>query len=279
MIHVYWNRAVGIGEDRTEVFQFPNDPERLSEIFLMIRERDFSFLGDFYSRYGPQVVMKGDRGDDLLHEALIMYGIKLIDSMDRNELLIIEAWKFLKDLEKFSNVYKMHMLDWHHIYEPFTRYRLDERALIKDIMEKRSDSVFDAVKRNYSSIGDLQESVESFIRNKMEECCPNLTSIAGPLLGAELISIAGGLKNLAMMPGSRIQILGAGKAFFISKKKSVPGPKHGVIFKHPLVHNSRERGRNARSLACRIAIAARIDYFSRQKNMQFLENSKKILSE
>jgi Protein implicated in ribosomal biogenesis, Nop56p homolog len=52
----------------------------------------------------------------------------------------------------------------------------------------------------------------------MEECCPNLTSIAGPLLGAELISIAGGLKSLAMMPGSRIQILGAGKAFFSQEK-------------------------------------------------------------
>jgi len=276
MIQIYWNRAVGISDEKSEVFDFPLDPEKLSDIFLMIGKRDFSFLGDFYLRFGPKVEMKPSRVNEILHEALILYGKKLIESMEKNELLIIESWKFLKDLEKMENVYKMHMEDWHQIYYPFTRYRMEERELIKEIMASEGvDYAFENVKNTYSGLRETRESIENFIKKKMEECCPNLTSIAGPLLGAELISIAGGLKSLAMMPGSRIQILGAGKAFFSSRKNSQPGPKHGVIFKHPYVHNSKERGKNARSLACKIAIAARIDYFSKRKNDDFIKNSRK----
>lgn len=277
MIYIYWNRAVGMDGGMSDVFDFPSSPESLADIYMRIRNRDFSFLGDFYLKYGPEVCMKSGEVNDLLHQALILYGEKIISSMDRNEILIMEAWKFLKDLENLENRYKMHMQDWHQIYEPFARYRTGEKQLIKEIMGYRGgDPVFDGIRKNYESLVALRNSVEEFIKEKMEICCPNLSSVAGPVLGAELISIAGGLGNLAMMPGSRIQILGAGKAFFSSKKRSMPGPKHGVIFKHPYVHNSKERGKRARMLAGRIAIAARIDYFSGERNREFLEKSKNI---
>lgn len=47
-------------------------------------------------------------------------------------------------------------------------------------------------------------------------------------------------------------------------KGKAPSPKHGIIFRHPLVNNAprRQRGKIARALALKISLAARYDYFS-----------------
>ncbi|MFQ6053437.1 MAG: C/D box methylation guide ribonucleoprotein complex aNOP56 subunit, partial [Candidatus Bathyarchaeia archaeon] len=57
---------------------------------------------------------------------------------------------------------------------------------------------------------------------------------------------------------------GAEKAMFRALKSGSRPPKHGLIFQHPLVHSSprRMRGRSARFLAAKLAIAARADAFS-----------------
>ena len=96
----------------------------------------------------------------------------------------------------------------------------------------------------------------------MKITCPNLSEVAGYLIGAKLISIAGSLKNLVMMPASTVQLLGAEKALFrhMTNKKSRP-PKHGIIFQHPTIHNAPywQRGKLARALAGKIAIAVKTD--------------------
>ncbi len=276
MIELSWNRAVGKSNSEIQSLDFPDDPEKLAEIFMMIERGDFSFLGEFYSRFGPDITFKPGIADEKLRIALIIYGRKSLESMVKDELLAIEAWK---DLEKVENVYKMHMEDWYQIYRPFIRYNLKESVLLRNMLEDGGvHDAFKHVRNVYSSLKELREKIESFIKETMEKCCPNITSVAGPILGAELLSIAGGLENLSSMPSSRIQILGAGKAFFISKKKNLPGPKHGVIFKHPFVHNSKNRGKNARILAGKIAIAARIDNFSGKLDQDFIDKNKKIFS-
>ena len=72
------------------------------------------------------------------------------------------------------------------------------------------------------------------------------------------------MRRLAMVPASTIQVMGAEKALFRSKKTGARPPKHGLLYQHPYVHAvPRElRGRRARSLAAKIAIAARADVFS-----------------
>jgi nucleolar protein 56 len=103
------------------------------------------------------------------------------------------------------------------------------------------------------------------LRNTLEEAvveaAPNLATLAGPLVGARLLSLAGSLERLSRMPSSTIQLLGAEKALFLHIKEGTPAPKHGVIFQHPSVHSSPPwlRGRVARALAGKIAIAARGD--------------------
>jgi nucleolar protein 56 len=100
----------------------------------------------------------------------------------------------------------------------------------------------------------------------MKEIAPNLESIAGATIGARLIAKSGGLKELANLPASTIQVLGAEKALFKHLKYGTKPPKHGILFQHPLVHSAPkwQRGKIARLLANKISIAARADYFSQK---------------
>ena len=83
-------------------------------------------------------------------------------------------------------------------------------------------------------------------------------------MGARLIALTGGLVNLAKMPASTIQVLGAEKALFRSLKTGTRPPKHGIIFQHTLIHEAKrwQRGKVARAIAGKLAIAARTDAFS-----------------
>jgi len=67
-----------------------------------------------------------------------------------------------------------------------------------------------------------------------------------------------------MMPASTIQVLGAEKALFRHLRSGAKPPKHGVIFQYPAINRSPwwQRGKIARALAGKLAIAARVDYFS-----------------
>lgn len=119
------------------------------------------------------------------------------------------------------------------------------------------------------SIGQLRElrqSIAGTIERKMHTTAPNVSNLAGELLGARLIARAGGLEALARMPSSKIQVMGASKALFKHLKYGSKPPKHGLIFQHPLVRGSlaRNRGKIARAIASKIAIAARLDFYSKQ---------------
>ena len=105
--------------------------------------------------------------------------------------------------------------------------------------------------------------MEMEVSASAEELAPNLSSLAGSVLAARLISRAGGLRRLAGMPSSRVQIMGAEKSLFKHLKGHAPSPKHGIIYRHPAVIGSpkRLRGKVARALAGKLAIAARLDYF------------------
>jgi nucleolar protein 56 len=99
----------------------------------------------------------------------------------------------------------------------------------------------------------------------MKTNCPNLNELAGTLIGAKLISIAGSLRKLAMFPASTVQLLGAEKALFrhMKNKKRYLPPKYGVLHEHKYIQQNPKKyhGKIARLLADKIAIAVKIDYF------------------
>jgi nucleolar protein 56 len=120
-----------------------------------------------------------------------------------------------------------------------------------------------ALAKDVLAFYELRKGMEEYVDRTMEEMAPNVRAVAGALLGARMISIAGSLQNLAMRPASTIQVLGAEKALFRSLKTGARPPKHGLIFQHTLLHDAKrwQRGKIARVIAGKLAIAARADAF------------------
>jgi nucleolar protein 56 len=121
-----------------------------------------------------------------------------------------------------------------------------------------------AFSKQYLELVKLRRSFTSHIENLMSHVAANINALAGSNLGARLIAISGGLERLARFPASTIQVLGAEKALFRSLKSGAKPPKHGIIFQHYLIHQSPkwQRGKIARAIAGKLAIAARVDFFT-----------------
>ncbi len=106
--------------------------------------------------------------------------------------------------------------------------------------------------------------LRQYVEETMPAVAPNLTALAGPVLAARLVSLAGGLESLAKQPSGTVQVLGAEDALFAHLQGGAPSPKHGIIYTHEYVRNTPEsdRGSAARALAGKLTIAARIDHYS-----------------
>ena len=116
-------------------------------------------------------------------------------------------------------------------------------------------------------VADLAEEAadcRAFVERTAPAVAPNLSRMAGPVLAARLIALAGGLGELAKKPSGTVQVLGAEDALFAHLAGRAPSPKHGVIYTHDYVRNTRpeDRGSAARALAGKLVIAARIDHYA-----------------
>jgi len=112
-------------------------------------------------------------------------------------------------------------------------------------------------------LSGLRGGLNDYVESQMKKVAPNVAEVAGATIGARLMAKAGGLDRLAVLPASTIQILGAEKALFRSLRTGAKPPKHGILFQHQAVHTAPkwQRGKIARTLANKIAIAARVDYY------------------
>jgi len=131
---------------------------------------------------------------------------------------------------------------------------------------------------NCYSLQQERERLTKYLETQMTREMPNFTELAGAVIGAKLLAKAGGKKKLAFLPSSTIQVIGAEKALFLHFKKGTKGPKYGYLFQHPLIKSALQsnKGRLARSLAAKLSIAARKDYFGNTSNA---DNLKKEIEE
>jgi len=83
------------------------------------------------------------------------------------------------------------------------------------------------------SMYKFREDLVEYISTVTQEIAPNVSRMAGPILAAKLIDKAGGMRRLAIVPASTIQVMGAEKALFRSKKTGARPPKHGLLYQHP----------------------------------------------
>lgn len=221
----------------------------------------------------------------------------------KKDVAVIQAVRAVDDVDKTLNLFSGRMREWYGLHFPeldkllesnekYARFILEvgdrssvnvdklrrlgfEEAKANIILQKSAYSLGAAISREdlrvlqefcgrILELHALRDRLEKYIEETMEEVAPNLSSLIGSTISARLISLAGGLENLAKMPASTIQVLGAEKALFRAIKTGSRPPKHGVIFQHVAVHQSPrwQRGKIARALAGKLAIAARLDAFS-----------------
>ncbi len=134
------------------------------------------------------------------------------------------------------------------------------------------------------SLKKQRNALCSYIESEMREQMPAFSLLAGAILGARLLNEAGSVKKLAMMPSSTVQVIGAERALFKHLKTGSKPPKHGLIFQHPLLRRvkRKNRGKMARTLANKLSIAAKEDFFGKKdaggKMLEELEKRAEALS-
>ncbi|OKY79067.1 MAG: RNA processing factor Prp31 containing Nop domain SIK1 [Candidatus Methanohalarchaeum thermophilum] len=172
---------------------------------------------------------------------------------------IIRSINVLNDLNKSLGLLNQSVEEWASI-----EMEIEEAKKEEELDEESGSGALENTLEELESLKETKKSIEEYVEMEMNDFAPNISEIAGEILGAKLIKRAGGLEKLAKLPASTIQVLGAEKAFFRFKRKGDSPPKHGLIFEHPYIKRTKydKRGKIARKLASTIAIAARIDYFS-----------------
>ena len=113
----------------------------------------------------------------------------------------------------------------------------------------------------YHVIEATHGGLSTAVKEAVPRRTPNLNALLGPDLTARLLAQARGLDRLARLPASTIQVLGAERAFFEHLRGNAPPPRHGLLFLHSAIQSASryERGKLARTLAGKVAIAARLD--------------------
>jgi nucleolar protein 56 len=223
---------------------------------------------------------------------------------ERRDKLIVQAIEAIDDIDKTLNLFASRIREWYGLYFPeldklvenhetfatvvsrigdrgeFTKDGLHgigkfSDALSMEIERQAKNSMgariaeYDLSRiRDFASIivesYKIRSEIEEYVNEIMKEVAPNITGLAGPMIGARLMSLAGGLAELSRLPASTIQVLGAEKALFRALRTGAKPPKHGIIFQHPFIHRTSwwQRGKTARVLAGKLSIAAKIDAYS-----------------
>lgn len=235
----------------------------------------------------------------------------------KRDLLAVQSIRAIDDIDKTINLFAARLREWYSVHFPeldqivgdhilYARIvsNIGDRSMVSEenlrgigVSEALARKIVGASKKSIGAdlsdfdlrpiqtlarimidLNDLRGYLTEYNTHVMKEIAPNVTELVGPLLGARLLSLAGSLEELAKMPASTIQVLGAEKALFRSLRTGARPPKHGVIFQFAEIHRSPrwQRGKIARALATKLAIAARVDFFTGR----FIgDRLKKMLSE
>ncbi|MDT7888749.1 MAG: C/D box methylation guide ribonucleoprotein complex aNOP56 subunit [Desulfurococcales archaeon] len=272
--------------------------EPYSPVFTLFRER----VLDLYVKIG--LFRDSDEARKYIRDVsleLSRRGLRRVAT--KRDLLAIQSIRAVDDIDKTINLFAARLREWYSIHFPELDQVVGDHILYAKIVNNIGDrslmdeaslkkiGVSESLARRIASISkksigaDLSEfdlkpiqtlakimielsELRSYLTDYntlvMKEVAPNVTELVGPLLGARLLSLAGSLEELAKMPASTIQVLGAEKALFRALRTGGKPPKHGVIFQYPEIHRSPrwQRGKIARALATKLAIAARVDFFT-----------------
>jgi len=213
--------------------------------------------------------------NQLLREAALGLVRRSILSGSSVEQDLLQAMEALDNFSQAINLLDERLYEW-------SRLHSQEIVHGKDLAEGlKEDENMGTLAKAILSLRESRQATEADVSATVQTLAPNLSALAGPVLAARLISRAGGLRYLAKMPSSRVQVMGAEKSLFKHLMGNAPSPKHGIIFRHPAVIGSAKklRGRVARTLAAKLAIAARLDQFGAGLSLDLQASLETRLSE
>jgi nucleolar protein 56 len=199
---------------------------------------------------------------DKLHEATTAAAREQVRERERaDDQQLKHSIRAMDDCERVANELAERVAEW------AGNRREDAGTGVeyaKELAEEGGDDRLVSLARRVRDTEDEAAALRAEIERTAPEVAPNLAALAGPVLAARLIALAGGLKQLARKPSGTVQVLGAEEALFAHLRGNAPSPKHGVIFTHEAVRGTRpaERGSAARALAGKLTIAARVDHYA-----------------
>jgi len=219
----------------------------------------------------------------------------------QGDVEIIQIIETLDTLKKSISLFSSRLREWYGLHFPeLTDKLIEDNVIIAkmvSILGSRDKFTYDKIAQNFSfkegrikslqkmasqsmgadinlniiknyanqilSLDEFRQELEEYLDSLMEQVAPNLYALVGGLVGAKLIAKAGSLKDLAYMPASRVQLLGAEKALYRFLKTGEKRPKHGLIFQWNLIRGSKayNRGKISRVISGKIGIATKVDFF------------------
>lgn len=248
------------------------------EIYKKIREKE--------RKLGMEIFGNSRALNEFLNTFAIELAKLKIASISRRDKLIIQVASAISDLDKILNLMSERLREWYGLHFPEFEEENHEK-FAKIIAEKGKRENFEnfdfsigmkfdeedeeSIKlfaQKVYELFKLRDKLDKYLEKMVKKELPNLYALLGHVLSARLLTAAGSLEKLAKMPASTIQLLGAEKALFRflrSKKKTKP-PKHGIIFLSPYVAKApkEKRGKIARLLAAKLAVAARMDFYTKE---------------
>ncbi|MFC7203412.1 NOP5/NOP56 family protein [Haloferax namakaokahaiae] len=220
----------------------------------------------------PAVAVETGFADDetdyyaTLREATLTAAREAVAERERaDDKQLAHAVRAMDDAERTANELAERVVEWAGtLYEDVPR-GLDG---VRDIAGRTPETAAEERVVSYASravdLLDERDDLRTFIEERAPSVAPNLSEMAGPVLTARLISLAGSLERLAKVPSGTVQVLGAEDALFAHLRGHASSPKHGVIFTHEFVRGTRpsDRGSAARALAGKLSLSARVDHYS-----------------
>ncbi|UPM43950.1 NOP5/NOP56 family protein [Halocatena salina] len=226
-------------------------PDRAVESgFVEDRERYYEVLHDVTTAIARTQVRERE-GTDVQR---IIHCVRAMDDVERvaNELAErVSAWAGTSFDDPGTGI-------------EYARQIADETTADSEDRREVLDARLGSLAARVRALDDEGQALRETIERVTPEVAPNVSMLAGPVLAARLIALAGGLETLAKKPSGTVQLLGAEDALFAHLSGRASAPKHGIIYVHEYVSGTvpEHRGTAARALAGKLTIAARIDHYS-----------------
>jgi nucleolar protein 56 len=256
----------------------PNDPAILAERIELLAERRATSIPDWKIAVQCGFVCNRAEYIQVLREAAINLATKNLErGYQSDHSGLIQMVRMLEQVDLAINLLTERAVDWYQATHPGFSRKLaipSGRNLVA-WLHQDADEAFADVLDEIEQLMERRTALMKRVSQRAEEVLPNCSALVGGLVAARLAAEAGGIRELAIMPASSIQVLGAKQALFSHLSSGSPPPKHGLIYQHGRVHGARKenRGKVARTLSTKLAIAVRIDYYRKEPDQEFLKKA------